>query len=408
MTTVFSIIFVALALLAVLFGFLRGMKRVVQLPLARGMMTLLITVLSVFLAPILTRSLIAPLIASPLTALFGEAAEQQVFHHAMSAVVSMCLSPFLFLLLFGILRPIGFAFVKPLARSLTRREAEESDPNAILRTAHFSPGGAIVGGVSGLLLFCVLCVPFVGTGRVIKAVGGDLLRAAASLPDAPAAAQATADAIDALGSNAGAITVNGIGGGLLYDALTAYPTGSGTATLYREAKLIGSVGVLALAAEDGLEAEAIQALADDFESARLIPELSSELLRAASTRWQDGKEFLGMTAPDLGNEGLNGVFMSTVETFSHATGETVRQDVRTVLEITCILIENGTAAQAKENPAALLAKEEENAEILLPLLQNPRLSPLVGALSDLGILMFCEQAGIPVSHEGMYDASSTR
>ncbi len=393
LSAIFSIAFVVIFLAAAAIGALRAGKRTFQVPLSRILLTLGALIVSALLSSILARSVIPSLLMPMVETLMGDAYDPALMEETISAITVMVAGPFIFLALFCLLRPIVSFFVNPLARSLTRGEENEQDPNAILRLSHFSGLSASLGALSGVLLLLILAVPFVGTAKTLSTAVSPFLAdqtVRETMPDA------LIEAVEAVGDNIGTRAVGALGGDALYDMLTTYSTGSGRAHLSREAALIGKVGALLPAITEGKTDPApLTELKDAFDEATLIPDVASNLLHLSANAWKRGEDFLGIERPDLGNEELNDLLVTTIATFERATPATVKEDVGTLLDVAAVLVEDGVLKEAMTDPVALLKNEQTTADMLLPLLENDRLAPIVGGVGEYGMSLLGSMAGIP-------------
>ncbi len=414
---IFSLAFLICAGLAFLFGVLKGRRKRWQVSLSRIILTiasaLISTALSLIVCWVVLKSIFESLILGgalgEFSGLFNEVPSMQV---AVLAIVSMIVAPLLFLIFFAIVRPIASCFTKLLARCMTKKKHKElteckkngkPDKNACLKLPKANVTSVLLGGFSGLLLLCVLLVPIVGFTGVVADIGSAAVMAATD------EGETVTEALDALDTNVGSVTVKLLGGGLLYDLMTSYPTENGMATLRHEGEFVGAAAtaVVNLSDKDAQKQEQIDSLkktSEEFDDSTLLPSTLAELISAASESWKNDDDFHGIECPELGNDDLQPIVTSLIDGFSHSTADTIKDDFSTVIDVLCAFVEYDVIEKIGDDPLAILSNEECTSEILLALLNNPHFEVTVEGISDFGISMMMESIGAHSTKDGLYDS----
>lgn len=445
-SVIFSCVFLVAAAIAILIGVLKGKKRAWQLSVTRMILTVVSALLSA--------------LASSLTAYYGISALIDTFVPAdiiammqdvptakpiIVALAAMLVAPLLFLLFYLIIRLIAMAFTKMLTRvfvKITTKKkeapAEEEKKPEQAESAPAEAGSeyykklfgedtpvtvsakkpkefgleknswvsALCGGLCGLLTLCVLAVPSVGSLGVIDDIASLPLHSLAE-GDESGIVEMAANALDASANNAGTFTVELMGGGLLYDAMTTYSVDGQLATLRKETGTVRAVAnaVVLSTDEEADKAEAAESVRDisgAFNKSAILPMLLSDIVGSAAEDWRDGEAFYGIEKPSFG-ESMDPLMMSLIESFANSDRETIKTDVETVTNITATLIEKDALASFGEDPLALFAQEDTISSVLLELLENPRLCVMVDGFADFGIAAVMNTVSIPDDIEPLYE-----
>lgn len=445
-TLIFSCVFLVAAAVAILIGALKGKKRAWQLSVTR----IILTVISALLAAL----------ASSLTAYHGIGALIDTFVPAeiiammqdvpaakpiIVALAAMMIAPLLFLLFYLIVRLIAMAFTGLITSGFikittkkkpeTQQEPETAEtaaaPTAEAGAEYYkkmfgedkpvevsakkpkrfgleknSWVSALCGGLGGLLTFCVLCVPMVGTLDIVDDVASVPLHSLAQ-SDESGVMSMVAEAVDASANNAGSVTVKLVGGGLLYDAMTTYDVDGQLATLRNETGTVRAVAnaVVVSTAEDSDKADAAQSVRDigkAFNKSTILPVLLSDVTAAATDSWREGEDFYGISKPSFGAD-LDPLMMSMIEAFAQSDSVTIKEDVTTVANIAATLVEKDAFASFSKDPIALFAQEDTISAVLEDLLENPRLCVMVDGFADFGISVLMNTVNVPNDVEALYE-----
>ncbi len=415
-SAIFSIVFLMAAAVAILIGVLKGIKKVWQLSLIRIIMTFASAMLAAFASVMVSwfglRAIVDALVNGGVLGSFSELLrELPGTKTAVLAILSMIITPMFFLLFYAIFRPVTSAFTKTIARAISKKPSEKSeeqpdDKNAVLRLEKAHPLSAALGGLGGLLTLCVLLIPLSGTLGVVNDISSLALRNVGESTGVEAASMG-ADILDGAANNAGTVTVKLMGGGLVYDMMTSYPMEGGFVTLKKESGFVKNVADAAVSISDqNVTTEKLVAslnkISDSFDNSTLMPIMVSEVVGAAADDWKDGNSYHGIACPKLGNPQLDPLVVSVMDGLSHSDRETIKVDVRTIVDIMATLAEDGAMGKLSTDPMAILGQEETTSEILLSLFQNERLYVVVDGVSDFGITMFMDTVQTHPTRSGLY------
>ncbi len=421
---IFSGAFLVVAALAILFGVLKGRRKIWQVSVSRIILTVVAALLSTVVAlcvswialDVVANSLINGVMLGDvdISALIDEVPSLMT---AALAIVSMLITPILFLIAYAIIRPIAAAFVKPLARLIAAQKSTTVDENGKkhrltraeknarlkLEKGHWL--SAIIGGFSGLLTLCVLLVPLVGALGIVNDIAlVPLTELAEQEPDL----EVIPEIVDASANNVGTVTVKCLGGGLLYDLMTTYPVEGGFATLKHESRFISSVANAAITLSDeSASTEQIKAdlngVSEAFDRSVLLPTVAADFVSSAADDWSQGQDFCGVEAPELGDEELQPVVNSLLEGFKQSNVDTIKTDIKTIVDIFVTLLTNDVLDNIEADPMSVLSEEEITAELIKLLLDNPRLNVAVDGIADYGMGLLLDTLEARDDKSGLYD-----
>ncbi len=438
-TTIFSAVFLFFILLAFLIGALKARKKVWQFSLVRIIMKVISAVLAAFISLFVSWFALSALadfllgsniLDSLLTdidinAIIAEVPSAKIF---VLAIASMIVAPLLFLLFYLLCRIITGCLTKPISRAISKKpahteataEGEEAEKSKkmlkkekkerkknALKLEKGSFASFILGGACGALTLCVLLVPLVGTLDVVDDISSLALHNMGK-QEGLEMVDTVADVMDSAANNVGSVTVRTLGGGALYDMMTSYPVNGEFITLKKESGFVKSVAntVVSFSDENASTEDRVGGLNDvtaSFENSTLMPTLISELVSAASGHWSEGESFYGIDMPELGGEELQPVVMAAIDGLSQSDVTTIKQDVRTIVDIVATLVENDAISEIGENPISFLKHETVTSELFYALLENPRLNVAVDGIADFGIGMFMEAVQAHPRKAELYD-----
>lgn len=267
----------------------------------------------------------------------------------------------------------------------------------------FDPLGALVGAACSVLILVVLLVPFVGAA--------DFANSAVQVVVTPTddTTEIICEISDAAANNAGAKTVNLLGGKAVWSALTTYPVAGEWTSAPRETEFLSKTASAVMHMNDegvtrAEAADSIRDLSESFDRAVMIPMLLSDVLSAASESWSAGDEFCGIAAPKLGDT-VDPLVKDFFGVMKDSSQETIREDVHTVIDTIALVVEHDAMAAMKgsDDMLALFKNEPLVSGIMLEFLENDRMSSLVGSMTNLGLSMFSEQLDLDADAEGEYD-----
>lgn len=371
----------------------------------------------------------------------------------LRAIVAMVVAPLVFILVFNIIRPIANIFTTLVcklflkigkkstkvedssAQNLETLDDTVAESNEALESIEdiqenyptdasakkgkkkkakkydqfrsdkkFDPLGAMLGAVCSVLILVVLLVPFVG----VTGFANSIVQVVVT-PNDPVT-EMVCDISDAAANNAGAKTVNVLGGKAVWSALTTYPVNGEWTSAPRETRFLADTAnaIMDMKNPEVSRAEAAEALRDvskSFDKSVMIPSLLSDVLSAASEDWSAGREFCSIKPPKLGDT-IDPVVKDFYGIMKDSSVDTIRGDVKTIVNTVALVVEQDAMGAMKGNDAmmGLFKNEPLVSGIMLEFLENDRMSSLVGSMTNLGLSIFGDQLGIDKNTDGAYDA----
>ncbi len=414
---VVSIVFLVFAALFTFLGVLKGKKYTWVFSALRIVGIVLSAVLAMLLSTLVARfgaALVTDAVGDSLTGnMQGLLRELPSASFALTALIAMLAAPIFFWMMFPIvynllnivLKLISRVLVKVLPQKVTAVGTPETKGkrvrNARLRAVGLNPIGMVLGGVCGLLLFCVSLVPLVGlTGTAYEIADAAIM--ASGEENVPAV---VTEALDASRNNAGTVVVRTLGGRALYNGLTTYRADGQTVRLAQELKLVGTAtGALANAKDKDVPradaASAIRQIEPVLKETVLLPRVGAELVDAASANWVDGKPYHGISMPSP--KGYEETVKAIVQTQQDATPETFCEDMGTVVHMVAYLVEQDAMDEIKGDAMALFGNQELTEHLLYELLENPRLYVTVGSAFDIGVDRLGENLHMQTTRDALY------
>ena len=380
---------------------------------------------------------------------------------AIRALVAMIVAPLVFILVFNIVRPLINLLTRPIGNLLlkigkkkpveeaapienletldeavteseeTPAEAAEDGAEAITESEaadepekkekkekkkkekkydrfrsdrKFDPLGAVLGAACSVLIFVVLLVPFVGIVGLANPVVQMIVT-----PEDPTT-ELVCEISDAAANNAGAKTVNALGGKAICSALTTFPVNGEWTSLTRETAFLAETVDAIIDIKDSEisradAADSLRETSDSFDKAVVVPTILSDLLSAASEDWSADQPFCGVPVPKLGDT-IDPVVKDFYTIMKDSDMENIRGDFRTIVDTIAIIVEHNAMDAMKGSDAmmGLFKNEPLVSGIMLEFLENDRMSSLVGSMTNLGLSIFSEQLGVEENTDGAYDA----
>ena len=380
---------------------------------------------------------------------------------AIRALVAMIVAPLVFILVFNIVRPLINLLTRPIGNLLlkigkkkpveeaapienletldeavteseeTPAEAAEDGAEAITESEaadepekkekkekkkkekkydrfrsdrKFDPLGAVLGAACSVLIFVVLLVPFVGIVGLANPVVQMIVT-----PEDPTT-ELVCEISDAAANNAGAKTVNALGGKAICSALTTFPVNGEWTSLTRETAFLAETVDAIIDIKDSEisradAADSLRETSDSFDKAVVVPTILSDLLSAASEDWSADQPFCGVPVPKLGDT-IDPVVKDFYTIMKDSDMENIRGDFRTIVDTIAIIVEHNAMDAMKGSDAMmdLFKNEPLVSGIMLEFLENERMCTLVGSMTNLGLSIFSEQLGVEDNTDGAYDA----
>ena len=377
-------------------GFSRGLLRLITLIGAAVGAFLLSKSLSQMLAGRLESTLLQALSSNDSFAAFLE--KNPLVGDSAGVLTQMLLAPILFLLCYMVLKMVTL-----LIYGLLRAILSVGKPkNPLLRLV----GGACMGLLAGLIGVLVFVTPVMGYTQLMSRTieeSESLTQALGSLGleeynekyIAPAATAPLASSL-----------YNGLGS-KLFDGLTTVEFNGADAKLETEWFAVTGIGdhaaVLAkrpVAEYGSVESEAVHALAKGVDDSRMLSALSSGAISGFASSWLEGQPFLGAGRPATGDESVDVILNGFVRVLSTTDPELIGQDLENFADLFDLFIKYEIfakigAGESTDQLVTHLATSGFLQEARSLLSTNPRLEPVVNAISDAGMRMLVRSLGDP-------------
>ena len=414
-TTIFAAVIGVIAALCIGLGVLKGYRHVWIYSALKIGAVVISAVASFLISKILFRNLIVLLLNKLIEAdVLGDAgaiiSEMPSAVDVVSALICMLLAPFLFWIIFGLLKKIFYFVAKLVSRALIKIPAlapVRKDPEAFaemskrkqkklaLRTSGPNPIGMLLGATLGLLLFVVAMTPILGT----IGIANDIVGTVAVMDDDPTLALVN-EISDAADNNVMSVSVKAIGAEAAYNGLTTYKVGENKASLTKELEFVTVAGKGIFAMTDTSNkvpkaeaAKAVKDIGDAFADTTLVPTLAAELLSAAGDSWAQGKSFHGIDKPSL--DKFESVSEPLFKALADTDTVTIREDVKSITNVVASVVSHDAVEKLKNNGNVITLFEDTDLsyEIIYELLSNDRLAPMVGDITEMGFTILGDQFG---------------
>ena len=350
---------------------------------------------------------------------------------SLKAIFAMLIAPLLFYPMFAICRPV-FGLLTVFVGNHIRKATEEKKSarkhvneqvdidfdqthpkkthKELLKNPKSSAMSALCGGISGLLIFLVLCIPAVGS--ISKFAG---IAAAATKNSDSLNVSLIHDISDGAASNAATLVMTVTGGEAIYNGMTTYPVNGHLATLGNETDFIAlMVSAVSATVEDpedydGSHAQALlYDTADAFGDTDILPSLLPDLVDEALDAWDDGEDFLDIDDIRPTDEYSGPIITDLLEILEDQDYNTIKEDVSTTLHAIGAIVENHCVAELINDPVILLDDEEATREAIKEFMENERLYVLVADISELGVKSLGELIGSYSSPDGIYEEMTAK
>lgn len=415
----FSILFVVMALCAVLSGMRKGKNFVWSYSMVGLAAVIVAAVAAAFLSAKVS-FLLFNLLFSIIKGGTGDFAtlltSLPVMVEALSAIASMFVAPLLFFVLFAVLRRLlewGAKSVlrvlfknkgtetpsytaesgkKGKTKKLSARKKKRQQAEACFRVyGKTNVLGRLCGALCGLFMFLAMMIPTVGMLGIL----GDMT--AWGLADSTnPVMQSMVEFVDAAANNKGAQSVRVLGGDALYSMMTTYEVDGEKASLENETNLLGTIGH-AISDMTNKEvsrkdaAETVREIDDAFSETALIPSVLPDFMNAAKDSWDRGEEYCGIEKP--ASEKNGGLIVPILNVFGNSSKETIHEDIATLVDSMAYMVEKDALTDVIDDPMSMFEKQDVTAKVMCDLLKNDHLAPLVGDISEYGIALFGESMG---------------
>ncbi len=331
------------------------------------------------------------------------------------ATVSMLLAVAIFFVVYYVIRGI-LNLIALIVFHVTKLfvKSERDDTDKLV--------GMLLGGLHGVLIFCVFCMPLVGYLTLANNATAALLENGGE--EANELVGEEVDLYQIQGTVAEyakspmVVATGVVSNNLLFNPLTTYTIDGHRAVLMKETTSLCRVagGVMAVSniltdtANGGTveitdtQMQVMDTLADDFGDSSILCKLGSEFLSGASNAWLKGESFIGIDKPQT-NEMLSPTVDAVLSIFATSDMNNIEEDLRTVLHVLSSLAESQVLSQMDQFDQLLQTLSDSGVveEIIKTLGTNERMAPLVSEISNLGIRALASVLGIPADASEQYD-----
>ncbi|MBP3607231.1 MAG: hypothetical protein J6J11_02785 [Treponema sp.] len=382
LTTILTAAFIFFAVIAILPGILKARKRCWVEAVSRIIITILSALLSAFITSLVSFaigkmlvSLVASLLTS--TSLNGILADVPSAENVVAVLIAFIIANILYLLLFIIIKAIALVLAaKPLTKlflliaGAIKKQDYISEVYGHNAEKHFSIPSAIFGAICGFVAYILILVPLAAT---LNTVGHteDFIQTEGIF----------AEITDAASENVGTKTVMTLGGKPIYKLYTSFDVDGEKIDFEKEVKFI-------VEAYEGFEDMTDESLSPEESGASLrdislyiddttvVPAILADLINAAGEDWIAGNEFHSIPCPDLG-EGTHDIIISLLKCLSDSTSETMKEDLKSIINILAIVAENKNDDGSSMEISALLSNKALVSKISVEVLDNERLAPMI-------------------------------
>ena len=268
--------------------------------------------------------------------------------------------------------------------------------------------GALIGVLAALVIIVGVYTPVVGLVNTVASLevteedlGG--IDGAEALLDA----KEYANAIDA--SPLFSIT-RAVGGKSLYSALSTSELNGERMVLKNELSSLFDAALSATAFNGvtveslgDAQLEALYRIEESAAESKILMGILPELLSSASNAWLDGNTFLKMPKPEM-NEMVSGAFDTLLKIFSTSSKENIAADLNTLVRLADAVIDSGILAKMGSTEELMLIMQEDGvvSSIAAPLYENPRMTPLVPEIINMGLRAAVKAMDIPETKEELH------
>lgn len=148
------------------------------------------------------------------------------------------------------------------------------------------------------------------------------------------------------------------------------------------------------------ECAALDAVAQDIGKSHILSVLCSGVLNTASNHWLEGKDFMGIAAPDIGTSG-NILLNAFLKVFSTSTWENIGADLDFFVDVFALAVKHDMLVSIRSSDdaalSALMVDSGFLAEVQALLTTHPRMDPVGVALIDIGMRNALKAMGLPES-----------
>lgn len=436
-------------LLGGIIGFLRGSKKS-AVKLAISLVLVVVSVfVTLFLAPWIWENMFYESLMPQIDAFItGNETMRELFETSATLdgltenIVLAIVGPILFMLVYSVLGVVAWlVFAIGGLFAIIGRHGKQK------KNLASRGGGFLIGGLKGLVFAFVLLVPICGLlGLVNSALvgaqdeNGALPEMLASYnvtlaenpenPDEPITVLSLAE--DILQSPVCG-TVRTLGGNALFGTLTRFEVTTGTeivdgveTPVKETVRLADELDVILRAIGAAMplvttdigeygeaQSNGVHNVTALLGESTILPNMMSEVLSAACTKWDAGEPFLGKEAPTTEDADVNALMSDFFSAFKSTDKTTIRADLNTLADVIDVMIqhkafgiffpsEDEEATEGETTIIDALASEGMVTDLMTVLYQNPHTAPLCATVANLGVKAISVSLNLPVNADGIY------
>lgn len=393
------------AILGALIGLWKGFRKTLS-----GLIAVIVAALvSLLVIPPILRAILtedkARMIAEALGFMdtYSElAAASPALEDLLLALPAAIIAPFVFLVIFGILRAVFRIIFGVVAKIIFGKDKEPFGKRAI-----GAPLGFVRGAVVALVFVCVVAGFVTAADTASKMVlsqesdqFGDMKSTLEEL-DGYLGIVADDPIVSAVSSN-----------NFVFDHLTTMKIEDESVVLNEEicSILDAALNVLPLTENTNVkqwsdeEVSYLRTFVDKFGHSKMLPAISSELLASACQKWSNGEAFMGIEAPTA-DPTIDPMLKALYTSFATTTKETIVVDMNALVDILGVVVEHDVLNKVGSDSgnALSLLTGDLISDLLGVISDSDRMSVLVPEVTNLSIKVLASALNIPESSNAIYN-----
>ena len=387
----------------VLVAFIRGTKK----SLFR-LITVLIAAVAAYILANMTSSILANVVMPQIQgALSGQEEVLSILQDgamaadAMLVMVSMLISPLLFLAYFVVIKfvlVIPYGLLLLMLRIFHHKKKKKKFISRLVAIP--------LGICSALISILVLTVPVMGYLDIADTVLTALEAEVEGETEKARFESMRAEYVAPIRQTPVASTVYDVLGRHLFKGLTNGRWQENEVQLDTELPLVldaaGQITLLGSAPMEqygDTQCHAVEVLATDITTSPMMCTLSSGILNKVADKWQHHEKFMGVDAPNAGDNG-NLLLTAFFEVFSTSTTENIGQDLEFFSKVFQSAVRHGLLSQfvtgtGEADLTTALISTGFYGEVQALLGEYPRMEPVRKAISDIAMRALLKELGVP-------------
>ena len=405
----FVLIFVLLvAAVDLLFGFLKGMRKVVA-----GIATIVLSAItSLILTPVILRAILTEEFALSLVDMLGAADTYSEIMQVSPSLQDLMLGvpvaivgPILFIALYFFLRII-FRIATGIVTKCVWKFDEKAKKSRLI--------GLGLGALQGILSSMVIVFIIAGFVGTVNNVTDVILEQESDQLEELQMTVAEVDSYINIVADDPIVSI--FDNNFVYNSLTSFKFGDDKAVLGKEITSIVEAGVYLtpltenseMANWSDAELDALDTFVDKFGSSKILTQVSAEVLSSACAKWANGEEFLGMTAPNT-DPMIEPLVKALYGSMSTSTRETIVEDLGTVVDILRVIDKHDIFSKLSDDSGDITSYLSGAfvSDFMKSISGNERFSVLVPEITNLSMRMLASAMNLPENVEEIYNNITT-